>query len=43
MVTRMISTGVSTTTAPRTEQCEVFYIGIRNRNKPHQYDYRHTD
>lgn len=43
MATRMTANGVSTTTAPGTEQYEVFYIGIRNRCKRYQYDYRHTD
>ena len=39
----MTANGVSTTTAPGTEQYEVFYIGFRNRRKRYQYDYRHTD
>ncbi|MBD5358135.1 MAG: DUF3873 family protein [Bacteroides sp.] len=43
MATRMTANGVSTTTAPGTEQYEVFYIGFRNRSKRYQYDYRHTD
>ena len=43
MATRMTATGVSTTTAPGTEQYEVFYIGYRHRSKRYQYDYRHTD
>ncbi len=43
MATRMTANGVSTTTAPGTEQYEVFYIGFRPRCKRYQYDYRHTD
>ena len=39
----MTSNGVSTTTAPDTEQYEVFYIGYRPRRKRYQYDYRHSD
>ncbi|MCH5218088.1 MAG: DUF3873 domain-containing protein [Muribaculaceae bacterium] len=43
MATKMTANGVSTTTAPGTEQYEVFYIGFRNRSKRCQCDYRHTD
>ena len=43
MATRMTANGVSTTTAPGTEQYEVLYIGFRPRGKRYQYDYRHTD
>ncbi len=43
MTTRMTANGVSTTTAPGTEQYEVFYIGFHPRSKRYQYDYRHTD
>ncbi len=39
----MTANGVSTTTAPCTEQYEVFYIGLHPRRKRYQYDYRHTD
>ena len=40
----MTANGVSTTTAPGTEQYEVFYTGYRPRRKKlYQYDYRHTD
>lgn len=43
MATRMTANGVSTTTAPGTEQYEIFYIGCRPRRMRYQYDYRHTD
>lgn len=44
MATKLTVNGVSTTTAPGTEQYEVFYTGYRTRRKKHyQYDYRHTD
>ncbi|MBD5426995.1 MAG: DUF3873 family protein [Treponema sp.] len=42
-MTRMTANGIITTTAPSTEPYEAFYIGIRNRSKRYQYDYRHTD
>ena len=44
MSTTLTANGVSTTTAPGTEQYEVFYTGFRTRRKKlYQYDYRHTD
>ncbi len=44
MATRMTAHGVSTTTAPGTEQYEVFYTGYRTRRKKrYQYDYRYQN
>lgn len=54
MATKLTANGVSTTTAPGTEQplarrpnerqYEVFYTGYRSQRKKHyQYDYCHTD
>ena len=43
MATKMTANGVSTTTAPCTEQYEVFYIGFHPQRKRYQYDYRLTD
>lgn len=43
MATKMTANGVSTTTAPGTEQYEIFYNAFRPRRKHYQYDYRHTD
>ena len=44
MATKLTANGVSTTTAPGTEQYEVFYTGFRTRRKQlYQYDYRHSD
>lgn len=43
MATRMTANGVSTTTAPGTEQYEIFYNAYRPRRKHYQYDYRHAD
>lgn len=43
MATRMTANGVSTTTAPCTEQYEVFYNAYRPRHRHYQYDYRDND
>lgn len=43
MASKMTAEGVSTTTAPGTEQYEIFYNAYRPRRKHYQYDYRHTD
>lgn len=44
MAIKLTANGVSTTTAPDTEQYEVFYTGYCIRcKKRYQYDYRHTD
>lgn len=43
MATQMTANGVRTTTAPGTEQYEIFYNAHRPQHKHYQYDYCHTD
>lgn len=44
MATKMTAAGVSTTTAPGTEQYETFYSSHRGKRVSRvMYDYRHTD
>lgn len=44
MATKMTANGVSTTTAPGTEQYETFYSAHRGKKVSRvMYDYRHTD
>lgn len=43
MATKMTANGVSTTTAPGSEQYKILYNARHLRRKHYQYDYCHAD